>query len=50
MPVRAITENGRKGYQWGSSGKKYFGSGARAKAAAQGIAIKADIARRANKK
>lgn len=50
MPVHAITEKGRRGYQWGKTGKKYFGSGARAKAEAQGMAIKADIARRVKKK
>jgi hypothetical protein len=38
MPVRKGTENGRTYYQWGSSGTKYFGPGAKAKAETQGRA------------
>ena len=42
MPVHKVntTKNGRSvvGYRWGNSGKVYTGSGAQAKAAAQGRA------------
>lgn len=38
MPVRKVTKSGKVGYQWGSSGKIYFGAGAKAKAAIQGRA------------
>lgn len=42
MPVKKVytTRNGKPvvGYRWGSSGKIYFGPGARAKAALQGQA------------
>jgi len=38
MPVRKT----KGGYQWGSSGKNYKGKGAKAKAAKQGRAIKAN--------
>lgn len=38
MPVRRVTEGGRVGYKWGSSGQTYFGPGAKAKAEAQGRA------------
>lgn len=38
MPVRKVTENGRTGYRWGTSGKTYFGPGGKAKAEAQGRA------------
>ena len=38
MPVRKVTRQGRTGYQWGTSGKVYTGSGARSRAAAQGRA------------
>lgn len=41
MPVRKVTENGRTGYKWGSSGKTYFGPGAKAKAETQGRAVRA---------
>lgn len=41
MPVRKVTENGRTGYQWGTTGKTYFGPGARAQAEAQGRAARA---------
>lgn len=42
MPVR----KSGSGWKWGSSGKKYTGKGAKAKAAKQGRAIKASQARR----
>lgn len=38
MPVRKVTTGSRTGYQWGQSGKVYYGSGAKQKAAAQGRA------------
>ena len=39
MPVRPVTlPNGKTGYQWGTHGHVYTGSGAKAKAAAQGQA------------
>ena len=38
MPVHQVTVKGKKGYQWGNSGKVYFGPGAEKKAAAQGRA------------
>lgn len=37
MPVRKV---GKDCYQWGESGKKYCGPGAKEKATKQGIAIK----------
>lgn len=43
MPVRR-TKSG--GYKWGSKGKTYYGKGARAKAARQGRAIKANQRRK----
>ena len=36
MPVHKV---GKDGYQWGTSGKRYFGKGARKKAELQGYAI-----------
>jgi len=41
MPVQRCTKNGKPGWRWGKSGKCYTGSGAKAKAAKQGAAIKA---------
>lgn len=41
MPVEKCTSNGKSGYRWGKQGKCYTGSGAKAKAAKQGRAIKA---------
>lgn len=38
MPVRKVTQNGKTGYQWGSSGKVFTGPGAKQRAAAQGRA------------
>lgn len=46
MPVRK-TKGG--GYKYGSSGKTYYGKGAKAKAARQGRAIKASQSRRRRK-
>jgi len=43
MPVRKV---GKNCYKYGTKGKKYCGSGARAKAARQGRAIQASKARR----
>lgn len=45
MPV----QKAKGGYRWGKSGKVYKGKGAKAKAARQGRAIKAEQSRR-NKK
>jgi hypothetical protein len=39
MPLRKITQNNRTGYQWGESGKRYFGRGARMRALRQARAI-----------
>ncbi len=41
MPVQKCTKGGKPGWRWGKSGKCYIGSGAKAKAAKQGAAIKA---------
>lgn len=44
MPVRKVKDpanRGRACYQWGHSGRVYCGSDARAKATAQGRAVKA---------
>lgn len=42
MPV----QKAKGGYRWGKSGKVYKGKGAKAKAARQGRAIKAEQSRR----
>lgn len=42
MPVKKVGD----GYKYGSSGKKYTGPGAKAKAAKQGRAIEASKAKR----
>ena len=42
MPVKRCTSRGKPGYKWGDKGKCYTGPGARAKAAKQGRAIKAN--------
>ena len=39
MPVHKVTKNGKTGYQWGTSGKVYFGAQAKAKATKQAKAI-----------
>ena len=39
MPVRKVTQGSKTGYRWGSSGKTYFGKGAKARAAKQARAI-----------
>ena len=39
MPVHKATKNGKKGFQWGTSGKVYTGPGAKAKAVKQARAI-----------
>lgn len=39
MPVKKV---GKDCYQWGNTGKKYCGTGAKEKAARQGRAIEAD--------
>jgi len=41
MPVQRCTKDGKAGWRWGKNGKCYTGSGAKAKAAKQGAAIKA---------
>jgi hypothetical protein len=38
MPVHKVKRGSRTGYQWGRSGKVYFGKGARTKAEKQGRA------------
>jgi len=43
MPVRNV---GKGCYRYGTKGKKYCGSGAKAKAARQGRAIKANQSKR----
>ncbi len=42
MPVHAGTDSKGKYYQWGSHGKKYRGTSAKSKAAAQGRAAYAN--------
>jgi len=39
MPVHKVTKNGKTGYQWGTTGKAYFGPGAKKKAQDQAQAI-----------
>lgn len=39
MPIRKVTSGKNTGYKWGSSGKTYYGKGAKAKAAKQARAI-----------
>lgn len=46
MPVRKVIKNGQVGYQYGTTGKVYR---VRAKAEAQGRAIKASQARQGKK-
>ena len=41
MPVHKVRQDGKTGYQWGNSGKVYFGPGAAMKAAKQGQAAHA---------
>ena len=43
MPVHELRDSSGKviGHQWGKSGKKYYGSNSRSKAAAQGAAVRA---------
>ena len=42
MPVHPVYRNNQIiGYQWGKSGKKYYGKGAKGKAEKQGQAIHA---------
>jgi len=50
MPVHKVRENGRVGYQWGNSGKVYFGPGAMRRARRQGQAAHAAGYREAAKK
>lgn len=38
MPTHPVNVGGRKGWQWGSRGKRYFGPGAERKAKAQAAA------------
>ena len=47
MPVERCQLNGQPGYRWGQQGKCYTGYGARAKAARQGRAVKAQAATQA---
>lgn len=39
MPVKKCSTQGKVGYKYGDSGKCYTGSGAKAKAKKQGVAI-----------
>ena len=39
MPVHKVTKGSKTGYKWGTSGKAYFGKGAKAKAQKQARAI-----------
>ena len=39
MPVHKVKQNGRTGYQWGTSGKVYFGPNAHKRAVKQAKAI-----------
>ncbi len=39
MPLEQCSDNGKKGWRWGSTGKCYTGPGARKKAIRQGLAI-----------
>lgn len=41
MPVHPVYKNGKIGYQWGKTGKVYFGPQGKQKAQQQGAAIKA---------
>lgn len=46
MPVRPSgSKGGHTCYKWGTAGKRYCGSGAKAKAARQGVAISLSKAR-----
>ena len=38
MPVHKVRQGNKVGYQWGTSGRIYFGAGAAEKAAKQGQA------------
>jgi len=40
MPIQTIRKDGRVGYRWGDSGKIYWGTGGRAKAALQAQAAR----------
>jgi len=50
MPIHKVTKNGKTGYQWGTTGKAYFGTDAKKKATDQAQAIKASQAAAAKKK
>jgi hypothetical protein len=50
MPTKPCKTNGKSGYKYGSSGKCYTGSGAKAKANRQGRAIQASKAKAGKKK
>jgi hypothetical protein len=50
MPVHKVREDGRVGYQWGNSGKVYFGPGAMRRATRQGQAAHAAGYRESAKK
>ena len=39
MPVHKVTRGSKTGFKWGTSGKAYFGKGAKAKATKQARAI-----------
>lgn len=46
MPIKLVFKKGKKGYQYGTSGKFYSGSSARDKARRQGRAIELSKLRR----
>jgi len=46
MPIKKCQANNKDGKKWGDKGKCYTGSGATAKAARQGRAVKVSRARR----
>lgn len=50
MPVHKVTKDGKTGYKWGTSGKAYFGSGAKEKAQQQARAIYASGYKKDKKK
>jgi len=45
MPIKQCISKGKNGKKWGTSGKCYIGTGAKAKAKKQGQAIKASLYR-----
>jgi hypothetical protein len=50
MPVHKVIKNGKTGYQWGTTGKAYFGTDAKKQADDQASAIRASQAAAKKKK